>query len=244
MVDSITHQKECFSSVYVDDIYAYFGTQSGALCIYHLNTLSLSAIYPYLYSLRKKYLLTFDGLAEGMSGPPINRIFKSRSPRLLQSWATCWLGLMLMEVLWSSIVKRRRLLSSSSAMHRKWTHFMQIESIKWIRGKKDSFLSCSSDGLVIIWDLVNDKWTPHLLDVSNKLSMYAAMTAVTSAQTSTIQETWTPLNQKKRSSTRNSHFQSRLQNTILLRTNSWLEIWWEISSCSTVRTTNSAENCI
>jgi hypothetical protein len=99
MVDSITHQKECFSSVYVDDIYAYFGTQSGALCIYHLNTLNLSAVYPYLYSLRKKYLLTADGMTEGMSGPPINRIFKSRKVDSRQNLAIYWPGHMLMGVL-------------------------------------------------------------------------------------------------------------------------------------------------
>jgi hypothetical protein len=108
MVDSITHPKECFSSVYVDDIYAYFGTQSGSLCIYHLNTLNLSAVYPYLYSLRKKYLLTADGMSEGMSGPPINRIFKSRRSPLLKNSATYWHGLMLTVAWWCLIAKRER----------------------------------------------------------------------------------------------------------------------------------------
>lgn len=80
MVDSISHQKECFSSVFVDDIFAYFGTQGGALCIYHLNTFRLSAVYPYLYSLRKKFMVSSEGMTEGMSGPAINKVFKSRRP--------------------------------------------------------------------------------------------------------------------------------------------------------------------
>jgi hypothetical protein len=78
MVDSLSHPKECFSSVFVDDIYAYFGTLSGSLCIYHLNTLKLNAVYPYLYSLRKRHLVAAENMAEGMSGPAIDKIFKSR----------------------------------------------------------------------------------------------------------------------------------------------------------------------
>lgn len=48
---------------------------------------------------------------------------------------------------------------------------IEVESIKWIKNRKDSFISCSADGLVIIWELVNDKWTPRILDVSSKVSM-------------------------------------------------------------------------
>jgi len=47
----------------------------------------------------------------------------------------------------------------------------QIESLKWVRGKRDSFISCASDGYAMIWELVNEKWTPKILDVSSKISM-------------------------------------------------------------------------
>lgn len=77
MIETISHSKECFASVYLDDIYAYIGTQSGALCIYHLNTFRLSAMYPYLYSLKKKYMISHVDMSEGMSGPTINKIYKS-----------------------------------------------------------------------------------------------------------------------------------------------------------------------
>ena len=40
-----------------------------------------------------------------------------------------------------------------------------------MRGRRDSFISCSSDGYVIIWELLNDKWTPKILDISSKVAM-------------------------------------------------------------------------
>jgi hypothetical protein len=85
MVNNLSHPNECFSSVFVDDIYAYFGTQSGSLCIYHLNTFKLQAHYPYLHSLRKKYVISPGTTNEPKHGPAIINVFKSRKPGLKQN---------------------------------------------------------------------------------------------------------------------------------------------------------------
>lgn len=77
----------------MDDLFAYFGTQSGSLCIYNLNTFRITAVYPYLYSLKKKYLISPASMVEGMSGPAITKIFKSRKlPFMIQSYQTSWPG--------------------------------------------------------------------------------------------------------------------------------------------------------
>lgn len=41
LVTQFSHPSESFTSVHLDDIYAYFGCSSGALCIYHLNSFRL-----------------------------------------------------------------------------------------------------------------------------------------------------------------------------------------------------------
>jgi hypothetical protein len=38
MIMNVSHPEESFNCIYVDDKFAYFGCQSGALCIYQLNT--------------------------------------------------------------------------------------------------------------------------------------------------------------------------------------------------------------
>lgn len=164
MVDNISHPKECFSSVFVDDIYAYFGTQSGSLCIYHLNTFKVSAVYPYLYTLRKKFLMgATDTMTEGMSGPAVNKVYKSQLSNLL-AWTHADGSFVVFDCEKKKVIEFQL------------CHARTVESIKWIRGKKDAFISCSSDGLAIIWELLNDKWTPRVLDVSSKVSIEMSST--------------------------------------------------------------------
>lgn len=52
------------------------------------------------------------------------------------------------------------------------SHSQQIQSIRWVKGKKDTFITCSTDGMAIVWNHLNDKWTPKILDISSKISLY------------------------------------------------------------------------
>lgn len=50
-------------------------------------------------------------------------------------------------------------------------HGNKIEDILWISEKQQNFLTASSDGFLMKWELVNDKWVPKLLDVSARISL-------------------------------------------------------------------------
>lgn len=51
------------------------------------------------------------------------------------------------------------------------SHGNTIEDCIWFNEKDNAFLTASSDGYLMKWELVNDKWTPKILDVSARISL-------------------------------------------------------------------------
>ena len=46
-------------------------------------------------------------------------------------------------------------------------HSSKVLQILWVPKSDSTFLSVSSDGYIILWQYMNDKWRPRILDVNS-----------------------------------------------------------------------------
>lgn len=130
-----------------------------------MNSFRLESVYPYLSSLKEQHELKKDNNSvsthsggEKKIGPPVQNIVKSQMSNLLG-----WSHRDGLFIIFNSEKKR--------VVEYQISHGNTIEDCIWLNEKDNSFLSASSDGYLMKWELVNDKWTPKILDVSARISL-------------------------------------------------------------------------